>query len=149
VFTKRGRGAPAPYGDLTLGSRNNTSKLRAGYGGEIRDTTFHLTATRFDTKGISAMDPSVASLANPDPDGYRNDSVTGSIAHRLSQRHEFGASFLQALGRAGAPGRGLEEPPDRGPGHRLPLGISRWQLRQQLQHAQPPGDVGQRRSVDA
>ena len=99
VFTKRGRGAPAPYGDLTLGSRN-TSKLRAGYGGEIRDTTFNLTATRFDTKGISAMDPSVASLANPDPDGYRNDSVTGSIAHRLSQRHEFGASFLQARGRS-------------------------------------------------
>jgi vitamin B12 transporter len=99
VFTKRGSGAPAPYADLTLGSRN-TSKLRAGYGGRLGDTTFNVTGTRFDTKGFSAMDPSVASLANPDPDGYRNESIAGSISHRLSRRHELGASFLQARGRA-------------------------------------------------
>ena len=71
-----------------------------GYGGEVGDTTFNVTATRFDTQGFSAMDPNLAPLANPDPDGYRNESITGSISHRLSQRHELGASFLQARGRA-------------------------------------------------
>jgi vitamin B12 transporter len=99
VFTKRGRSAPAPYGELMLGSRN-TSKLSAGYGGRAGDTSFNVTASRFDTRGFSAMDPALASLANPDPDGYRNESFTGSISHRLSRRHEFGASFLQTHGRA-------------------------------------------------
>jgi vitamin B12 transporter len=98
VFTKRGRGAPAPYGDFTFGSRG-TSKLHAGYGGEAGDTRFNVTASRSETEGFSAIDPQRAPLANPDPDGYRNESFAGSLSHRLSGRHELGASFLKSSGR--------------------------------------------------
>jgi vitamin B12 transporter len=41
VFTRRGTGAPAPYGELTAGS-HDTTKLLAGYGGEFGDTRLNV-----------------------------------------------------------------------------------------------------------
>ena len=98
VFTKRGRGAPSPYGQVTIGERS-TGKLVAGYGGEASDTRFNLTVSRFDTRGFSAIDPRLAPSANPDPDGYGNESLAGSVSHKLFRRHEVGASLLTARGR--------------------------------------------------
>lgn len=98
VFTKQGRGAPSPYGEVMAGSRN-TGKLRAGYGGEAGDTRFNVTASRFETRGFSAIDPRLAPPANPDPDGYRNESLSASLSHKLTSRHSVGASFLRSRGR--------------------------------------------------
>lgn len=95
VFTKRGRGVPAPYGEVMLGSRN-TAKLLAGYGGQASDTRFNVTVSRLHTRGFSAIDPRTASSANPDADGYGNESVAGSVSHTLFRRHEIGVSFLRA-----------------------------------------------------
>ncbi len=98
VFTKRARGKPAPSAEATYGSRG-TAKLRGGYGGEAGDTRFNVSASRLDSRGFSAMDTSVAMSANPDPDGYRNESATASIAQRLSAAHEVGASLYRSRGR--------------------------------------------------
>jgi vitamin B12 transporter len=98
VFTRRGRGTPAPYADFTFG-RYGTTELRGGYGGQVGDTRFNVTASRFETRGFSAIDPQRAPLANPDPDGYQNESFAGSLSHRFSGRHELGASFFKANGR--------------------------------------------------
>ena len=98
VFTKRGRGAPAPSFELTAGSRG-TSNLRAGYGGRIGDTRFNLTVSQFDTNGFSAINPSLAPNANPDRDGYRNTSLAASLSHRFSPQHEVGASIFSTAGR--------------------------------------------------
>jgi vitamin B12 transporter len=98
VFTKRGRGAPAAYADMMVGDRK-TAKLGAGYGGQAGDTRFNVSVSRFGTRGFSAMDPRLEPLANPDPDGYRNDSIAGSLSHKLTARHEIGASFLRSRGR--------------------------------------------------
>lgn len=98
VFTKRGRGTPAPSFEATLGSRG-TAKLRMGYGGEIGDTRFNLTVSQFDTNGFSAINPSLAPNANPDRDGYRNTSVAGSLSHRFSPQHEAGATIYATRGR--------------------------------------------------
>lgn len=98
VFTRRGNGAPSPSAEITLGERG-TSRLTAGYGGQHGDTRFNLSVTRFETRGFSAIDPRLAPNANPDADGYRNESVSGSLSHRLSPRNEVGASFLSARGR--------------------------------------------------
>jgi vitamin B12 transporter len=95
VFTKRGRGVPAPYGQVTLGSRD-TGKLLAGYGGQVSDTRFNVTASRLRTRGFSAIDPHIAPSANPDADGYGNESIAGSLSHTLLRRHELGVSFLRA-----------------------------------------------------
>src|SRR3954471_10659285 len=83
VFTRRGQGAPAAGGELTYGSRD-TSKLRAGYGGALGDTRFNLSASRFRTGGFSAIDPQLAPNANPDRDGYRNESASANVSHRFS-----------------------------------------------------------------
>lgn len=96
VFTKRGRGEPAPYGQVMGGSRN-TAEFQAGYGGELRATRFNATASRFDTRGFSAIDPAAAPLANPDPDGYRNESLSLSAVRQLSPAHEIG---IAAFGTA-------------------------------------------------
>lgn len=98
VFTKRGRGTPAASGELTVGDRG-TSKLRASYGGQVGDTRFNVTATQFETRGFSAIDPRNAPNANPDADGYSNTSATASISHRVSSLHEVGAALFSARGR--------------------------------------------------
>lgn len=89
VFTRRGRGEPAPYGEVMAGSRD-TSQVQAGYGGEAGSGRFNVSASRFDTRGFSSIDPAVAPLANPDPDGYRNQSYSLNGSYRLSPRHEVG-----------------------------------------------------------
>ncbi len=94
VFTKRGRGDPAPYAQVMAGSRN-TSELQFGYGGELGATRFNVTLSRFDTRGFSAIDPALAPLANPDPDGYRNESFTLSGSHRLNPQHELGVALFR------------------------------------------------------
>jgi vitamin B12 transporter len=98
VFTKRGQGAPAPSADITAGSRN-TWKLHGAYGGQVGDTRFRLDASRFDTRGFSAIDTQLAPSANPDPDGYRNESISGSFSHQISNRHEIGVLLYRSRGR--------------------------------------------------
>ena len=98
VFTKRGRGTPAPSFEATLGSRG-TGKLSAGIGGEVGDTRFNLRVSQFDTKGFSAINPKLAPNANPDRDGYGNTSLAGNISHRFSPNHEVGAAIFSSRGR--------------------------------------------------
>jgi vitamin B12 transporter len=94
VFTRRGSGTPSAYGEAMAGSRD-TTKLLAGYGGEFGDTRLNVSALRLDTRGFSAIDPRLAPLANPDDDGYRNESVSASIAQRLGANHELGVRVLR------------------------------------------------------
>lgn len=98
VFTKRGHGTPAPSFEATLGSRG-TSKLSAGIGGEAGDTRFNLTVSQLDTNGFSAINTNQAPNANPDRDGYGNTSLSGSLSHRFSPRHEAGATLFSTRGR--------------------------------------------------
>ena len=98
VFTRRGRGTPAPSAEVTLGERG-TSKISASYGGQTGDTRFNLGVSRFGTRGFSSIDTRLAPAANSDPDGYTNDSVTASITRRFSARHEGGLSWYRARGR--------------------------------------------------
>lgn len=98
VFTRRGRGAPAPYAKLMAGSRG-TSELHGGYGGQVGDTRFSVSASRLGTRGFSAIDPLQGPLANPDADGYRNESLSASLSHRLSRRHEVGVALTRANGQ--------------------------------------------------
>jgi vitamin B12 transporter len=94
VFTRRGNDAPAPSGEVMFGERDSV-KLR----GQAGDTRFNVTVGRFETRGFSAIDPGLAPNANPDADGYDNESITGSLAQRLSPRHELGLSFFKTRGR--------------------------------------------------
>jgi vitamin B12 transporter len=98
VFTKRGRGDPAPYAEVMAGERH-TGRLRAGYGGQSGDTRFNLSVSKFGTEGFSAIDTNLAPAANPDRDGYRNESVAGSVSQQIVRRHELGVSFFSSRGK--------------------------------------------------
>src|SRR6185312_11051349 len=90
----RGSRTPSAYGEAMAGSRD-TTKLLAGYGGEFGSTRLNVSALRLDTRGFSAIDPRLAPLANPDDDGYRNQSVSASLAQRLGANHEIGVRVLR------------------------------------------------------
>ena len=98
IFTRRGHGTPASSAEITAGSRG-TSKLGAAYGGEVGATRFNVTLSRFDTRGFSAIDTSLAPKANPDADGYRNESVSGNLIQRISAQHEVGVLIYSSRGR--------------------------------------------------
>src|SRR5438046_821548 len=98
VFTRRGYGTPASSAEITAGSRG-TSKLSAAYGGEVGAARFNVTLSRFDTRGFSAIDTSLAPKANPDADGYRNESVSGNLIQRISAQHEVGVLMYSSRGR--------------------------------------------------
>lgn len=97
IFTKQGSGAPRFSAQASIGSRH-TSRVAAGYGGSIGDTRFNLNVSHFETAGFSAIDPSLAPRANPDQDGYRNESFSGQISHRLTPGHELGLRAYRSAG---------------------------------------------------
>ena len=93
VFTKRGKGEPAPSASVMAGSRN-TSDVHVGYGGEAGNTRFSLSASRFDTKGFSSIDPAAAPLRQP---RSRRLSQPGAVLQRFAQAestHELGVALF-------------------------------------------------------
>jgi vitamin B12 transporter len=98
IFTRRGRGAPAASFDAGVGEEGDR-RLRFGYGGEVRDTRFSLSASGFQTDGFSALRPEVAPQADPDRDGYRNRSLAASISQRFAPGHEAGFTYYATSGR--------------------------------------------------
>jgi vitamin B12 transporter len=97
IFTKRGSGEPAAGGEVLTGSRG-TSRLLGSYGGQAGDTRFNLTASKFDTQGFSTIDPTRVPAANPNNNGYQNDSFSGSISQRLSSANEVGLNLYRTRG---------------------------------------------------
>ncbi len=99
LFTRRGRGTPRPSLGAEFGSYG-TQRLRAGYGGQIGDTSFDIGLSHLRTDGFSAINPAIAPTVNPDRDGYRNGAVSASLSHRIDPRHEVGARYFQTEGRS-------------------------------------------------
>jgi len=97
IFTKHGRGAPAP--NLSVGFGNQgTRRLAAGYGGATDGTDFNIQLTSFKTDGVSALNPSLVSGANPDLDGYRNNSLSANVGHAFNADHRVSASLFGSNG---------------------------------------------------
>ena len=98
IFTRRGRGEPALSASGALGGEGD-HRLRIGYGGELGETRFHLSASAFRTDGFSALRPEVSPLVDPDRDGYRNESLAAGLSHRIAAGHEAGVSYYSSFGR--------------------------------------------------
>jgi vitamin B12 transporter len=98
IFTRRGEGAPAPAISLGAGGEGDR-RVAASYGGQTGDTRFNVTASRFATKGFLALRPGASATANPDNDGYRNESYAANVSHRVAAGHEAGVSFYSTAGR--------------------------------------------------
>ncbi|MEI7455664.1 MAG: TonB-dependent receptor [Nitrosomonadales bacterium] len=97
LFTKQGRGAPAINVSAGAGSYG-TQRLSAGIAGELNDTSFNLNAGHVKTDGVSAMNPLLAPGANPNKNGYSNDSFNAQIKHAINANHMLSASAFSSRG---------------------------------------------------
>ena len=97
IFTKSGAEAPGTYAAAGAGTYY-TRSVSAGLNRSFGETRIGLNAGYFESAGFDATKPA-AFGHNPDTDGYRNTNVSGSVAHRLDQRNELGATFFQSDGK--------------------------------------------------
>lgn len=115
IFTKQGTGAPVVSVSGEAGSRG-TRSVSAGVSGKSGDTRFALSATHFRTDGFSANNVKQFPTENPDDDGYRNNSVAGSLSNEWSKGHEIGARIYANDGKFDFDGGGFGGPTDTGGG---------------------------------
>ncbi len=97
IFTKRGRGAPTFNASAGAGS-HGTQRASAGFGGSIDDTDFNFRVSRFNSEGVSALNPALAAKANPDNDGYDNTSASASVRHAFNNDHSLTATAFNSQG---------------------------------------------------
>ena len=97
IFTKRGRGEPTFSASVGAGS-NQSRRNTIGYGGQINNTQFNVQASHYQTAGISAINPQLAPNANPDHDGYNNNSLSANIRHTLNTDHSLSGSLFRSKG---------------------------------------------------
>ncbi|MBC7413323.1 MAG: TonB-dependent receptor [Herminiimonas sp.] len=104
IFTRRGAGPARVTAEAEAGSRG-TTRVAAGLignvGGAGASEAFHyaLNASNFRTNGFSSLNPGQVPAANPDRDGYRNSSVSGSLSRDFGSEHEVGLNFSATRGR--------------------------------------------------
>jgi vitamin B12 transporter len=82
IWTRQGKGEPAAYGSVTLGSRN-TYGMHAGVGGTVNDLSFNVQGGRSGSDGFSAMIPSMNARVNPDNDGYIKEYVSAKLDKKV------------------------------------------------------------------
>ena len=61
-------------------------------------TTFSLSLSREKDNGFSALDPAKKPNANPNANGYLNESITASLRHRFGDNWDAGVSYFQSNG---------------------------------------------------
>ena len=104
IFTRRGDGPPQVTAEAEAGSRGSSRVavgVTGGIGGAGASEAVHfaLNASNVRTRGFSALNPAQIPDANPDRDGYRNSSVSGSLSRAFGSEHEVGANFSATEGR--------------------------------------------------
>ena len=99
IFTRKGRGAPAPHLSLAAGN-DGTWRVGAGIGGVVGDTSFAVDVTHRTTDGGFSATNRDNFNYNPDEDGYRNTAYSVRVSHLLAEGHEVGFNAFQAFGRA-------------------------------------------------
>lgn len=97
IFTKHGHGAPAANVSVGMGSQG-TRRLSAGVGGVVDATDFNVQLSTFKTDGVSALNPALVPNANPDRDGYRNNSLSASAGHAFNVDHRISATLFGSNG---------------------------------------------------
>lgn len=97
IFTRHGHGAPAANVSVGMGSQG-TQRLSAGFGGVVDTTDFSVQLSTFKTDGVSTLNPALIPNANPDRDGYRNNSLSASAGHAFNADHRISATLFGSDG---------------------------------------------------
>jgi len=99
IWTLQGKGEPAAYGSVTLGSRN-TYGIHAGMGGTLNDLSFNVQGGRSGSDGFSAMNPSMNARVNPDNDGYSNEYVSAKLDKKVDADFNMGLRLQSTRAKA-------------------------------------------------
>ncbi|MFT5643493.1 MAG: vitamin B12 transporter [Janthinobacterium sp.] len=116
IFTKRGAGEPAFNVSAEAGSRG-TFNLNGAVSGQVGDTRYALSLTRFKTDGISSNNTQQYPNENPDKDGAKNTSLAASVTQEWTKGHEFGARIYANDGKVSYDGGGSGAPADINEAH--------------------------------
>jgi vitamin B12 transporter len=97
LFTRRGDGATRFNASAGTGTYRTTD-ASVGVAAGNETFSYSLQAAHYQTDGFSALRNPANSAYNPDRDGYRNSSISGSFSFRPAQGHELGLSLLNSAG---------------------------------------------------
>ncbi len=101
IFTKEGEPHPPRFWFETEVGSYHTQRQAAGVNGALdKDgrTTFSFDVSREKADGFSSLDPAKAPNANPNANGYLNESVAATVRHKFSDQWDAGVRFLQSNG---------------------------------------------------
>ena len=99
IFTKAGTGTSGVAASAEAGSRG-TYRLSASTGGGSEGLTYGVAVSDYSTDGFSAVNTGQRPSANPDKDGYRNQSVNGSLIKRWREGQEIGLRLSHSRGKS-------------------------------------------------
>jgi len=99
LFTQQGRGAPAVSVSTGLGS-HGTQRLAAGFSGEVNDTSFSVNVGKVKTNGVSAINTLLAPGANPNNNGYDNNTINVQLSHPINGEHTLTATLFSTRGNS-------------------------------------------------
>ncbi|MGF6768951.1 vitamin B12 transporter [Paraburkholderia sp. GAS199] len=101
VFTKDGGDHP-PRFNFSLGYGSyHTQTQQAGVNGALDkdgNTTFSISLARSKDDGFSSLNPREAPGANPNANGYLNESISASLRHKFSEKWDAGVTYFQSNG---------------------------------------------------
>ena len=101
IFTKEGGNHPPRFNFETEYGSYHTQRQQFGVNGALDQdgrTTFNVTVSREKTDGFSSIDPAIAPNANPNANGYLNESVAATLRHAFTDKWDGGVRFLQSNG---------------------------------------------------
>ncbi|CAB3790863.1 Vitamin B12 transporter BtuB [Paraburkholderia ultramafica] len=101
VFTKDGGDHPPRFNFSVGYGSYHTQTQQAGVNGALdKDgrTTFSISLARSKDDGFSSLDPQQAPSANPNANGYLNESIAASLRHKFNDRWDTGVSYFQSNG---------------------------------------------------
>jgi vitamin B12 transporter len=93
IFTKHGSGAPA-FNASAGGGTHGTQRYVAGFSGAVDSTSFSVNASKVKTDGVSAINPQLMPNANPNNNGYDNNTVNAQVKHAFNADHEVSAAWF-------------------------------------------------------
>ncbi len=99
IFTRRGKGEPSFNASGGAGTQD-TTRASADFGGAADNTIFNVLISRFRTAGVSAINPRIVPMVNPDSDGYDNTSLSANLGYAFNNDHSLSASLFDSHGAA-------------------------------------------------
>lgn len=98
IFTRKGNGPLRANAEAGFGS-HDSSAVSAGLSGSQQGWRYALQAAHQQSQGFNSINNPANTSYNRDRDGFRNSSMSGSLAYNFAQDQEIGVNFLASDGR--------------------------------------------------